>query len=90
MKHAFGLTTEANRRRSKEPLLVYLYAEPSCELAEAIARHRVEIDAFAQAVDGAAVRFSSLRWGDWLATWRVKDNVALAAHRQRLIERFDL
>ena len=90
VKHALGLFTEASRRARKDPILVYLYAEPSCWRADAIARHRDEVVAFTRTMDGAAVRFTPVRWRDWLATWTVQDNAALAAHRQRLTERFDL
>jgi len=90
VKHAFGLITESGRKGGKIPILVYLYAEPSCWPAEAIARHRNEINAFARAVDGAAVLFTSLRWQDWLTTWPSTKNVPLATHRKNLIKRFDL
>jgi len=90
VKHAFGLITESDRKGEKKPILVYLYAEPSCWPTEAIERHRAEIDTFTRAVNGAAVRFSSLRWGDWLASWPARGNAPLATHRKNLINRFDL
>lgn len=90
VKHAFGLITEAGRKAGKEPMLVYLYAEPSCWPAESIARHREEVAAFARAVEGAAVCFSSVSWREWLRAWPVANNPALTAHREKLTERFEL
>jgi hypothetical protein len=73
VKHAFGLVTEGGRV-GKSPLLLYLYAEPAaCRGtsigADALARHRDEIDAFAAAVAGSAVRFASCSYREWLTHW---------------------
>ena len=73
VKHAFGLVTEG-RRLGKTPVLLYLYAEPTHRGAtpitvQALARHRAEIAAFADAVAGAGVRFAACSWRDWLIEW---------------------
>jgi len=73
VKHAYGLVTEG-RRISKRPVLLYLYAEPaqrgSAPISQtALDRHRAEIAAFGQAVDGAAVQFAACSYREWLAGW---------------------
>lgn len=86
VKHAFGLVTEA-RRIAKTPVLLYLYAEPGDRPAPlgAFARHRAEVDAFAAAVAGAAVRFAACRWTDWLDGFTGK----AGGHARRVRDRFD-
>ncbi len=90
VKHAFGLVTEARRKKPKQAILVYLYAEPARWPAEAIARHRDEVAQFASDVSGASVLFRSVRWRDWIATWTAIHDATVAAHGKRLLERFDV
>lgn len=89
VKHVFGLVTEG-RRLGKNPVLLYLYAEPSQRGAvmispDAIVRHRDEIADFAAAVAGAEVRFVACAWRNWLAVW---GNDA-RTHADALIARFN-
>jgi hypothetical protein len=63
VKHTFGLVTEA-RRLTRRPVLFYLYAEPNERGERQISakdrrRHRNEIAAFVQLVDGDEVTFLS-------------------------------
>lgn len=85
VKHAFGIVTEA-RRSGKMPILVYLYAEPTDRppSKEALAKHRIEIEDFSSAVNGAVVRFVACRWTEWLDRF-VGD---AAAHAARIRDRF--
>lgn len=55
-------------------MLLYLYAEPHARGGGAIppadhARHRAEVEAFGSAAAGAAVRFASCSYREWLAGW---------------------
>lgn len=88
VKHAFGLVTEG-RRASKVPVLLYLYAEPQARGATPIppadhARHRAEVQVFAAAVAGAAVRFASCSYREWLAGW----SGTTGAHADAFLARF--
>ena len=68
VKHAFGLRSEAQRRR-KPATLVYLYAEPKAWpdgrpiAPAAIATHAAEAHAFASDVHGAEVAFVTCTYG---------------------------
>lgn len=89
VKHAFGLVTEA-RRLSKQPVLLYLYAEPATRglvpiPAENLRDHRREIALLSKAVAGSAVRFASNSYAEWMASWPE----ATADHRQAVVERFE-
>jgi hypothetical protein len=92
VKHAFGLVTEA-RRLSRRPVLFYLYAEPKERGQRRIAaedhrRHRDEIAAFIQVVDGDEVTFLSASYRRWIdAALPVAD---AEAHLARLQQRFEL
>ena len=88
VKHAFGLVTESGRT-GKQPLLVYLFAEPSRWPADAIARHRDEIAQLARTIEGAAVSFVAVCWTDWLDTW-TDGSTDLQAHAAELRARFAL
>ena len=93
LKHAFGLVTEA-RRRSRTPVLLYLYAEPKQLAGKVIVRsvfrdHRAEISDFAMRVDGAAVQFIATSYREWLDSWAGVGG-PVAAHAKALIERFEL
>ena len=50
-------------------LLLYLFAEPASVPAGALARQRSEIADFRAEVPSTPVRFASLSWRDWLATF---------------------
>lgn len=88
VKHAFGLVTEG-RRVGKQPVLLYLFAEPA-ELAgkpipqRSIDAHREEIAEFARSVSGAEVRFAACSYREWLGTW----SGAPAAHGLAVLNRF--
>jgi len=91
VKHAYGLVTDAGRVR-RRPLLFYLFAEPTERSGHAIsagdhARHRVEIQAFASAVDGDEVEFRSASYREWLASWPASEDVR--HHADALLERFN-
>lgn len=88
VKHAFGLVTEG-RRVGKQPVLLYLFAEPA-ELAgkpipqRSINVHREEIAEFAQSVSGAEVGFAACSYREWLDTW----SDAQASHGLAVLNRF--
>lgn len=88
-KHAFGLVTDARRKR-KRPHLHYLFAEPIERAGKPIgdelrALHRQEIAEFGAAVSGAEVGFSACSYREWLITWRGQN---LKEHAARVIEAF--
>ena len=88
VKHAFGLVTDA-KRKSKQPALVYLYAEPAMlsgrTLPQSVhSEHRAEISEFAAAVEGAEVHFSAVSYREWLGSFQ--DEAAL--HAQRVVDAF--
>jgi len=83
VKHALGLATEAGKA-GKQPVLLYLFAEPSRIAAAALARHRAEIADFSARISGARVRFAACSWREWLAGW---DGQA-AEHSAQIIDRF--
>ena len=73
VKHAYGLVTEGHRI-GRQPVLLYLFAEPAQRRStpispEALEGHRAEIQTFARAVDGAAVRFAACSYREWLGGW---------------------
>jgi hypothetical protein len=92
VKHTFGLVTEA-RRLTRRPVLFYLYAEPNERGERQISakdrrRHRDEIAAFVQLVDGDEVTFLS-------SSYRRRIDAALPvadaeAHLAHLRQRFGL
>ncbi len=69
---------------------MYLYAEPARWPQNALAGHRREVDEFAKAIDGGAVRFAAVRWSDWVAEWTRADNTEVRQHAERLSEFFEL
>jgi hypothetical protein len=88
LKHAFGLVTQG-KVLGKTPILYYFYAEPAERSGKAIPqamrdRHRAEIDDFANRVAGAAVRFASSSYRDWLS--RFEGNLRPIGNA--IIERF--
>jgi hypothetical protein len=87
VKHAFGLVTQG-RCIGKSPVLLYLYAEPAMRgnigiAEEALARHRSEIDDFAEAVSDAPVRFAACSYREWLAGWSGDAHLHAEALRER-------
>ena len=91
VKHAFGLVTEA-RRLARRPVLFYLYAEPAQRderqiSAEDHRRHRDEIAAFVQFVDGDEVICRSATYRAWIDAVRPVTDVG--AHLARLRHRFE-
>jgi hypothetical protein len=90
VKHAFGLVTDARRKR-KAAVLVYLYAEPRAldgkALSGKFAPHRAEVAQFTEAVAEAAVAFHALSYGDWLSSW--PQHGAVAEHGKAIVARFD-
>lgn len=93
VKHAFGLRTQA-RKRSKKPVLCYLYAEPAAypdgkSIARAdIVAHRREIDAFATGIVGAEVEFYSLTYQALMNHWSGWS--ALREHSSAILRHFDI
>jgi hypothetical protein len=92
VKHAFGLVTDG-RRKTKQPYLVYLFAEPQEYQGRPIGedikqKHREEIARFAAAVAGAEVGFGAISYREWLAAWPPGPDPALAAYRAAIIEHF--
>ena len=85
VKHAFGLVTQARALR-KQPILVYLYAEPpgwpdgTTIPAAAIAAHRADIDTFARMVDGDEVRFVPLSYARLLAAFAASPDADVRRH----------
>jgi hypothetical protein len=91
VKHAFGLVTDG-RRKSKAPVLVYLFAEPASLKGSPIpedsfARHREEIARFAAAVREAEVSFQSISYREWLAAWPPSP-FPVGDHARAIVERF--
>lgn len=86
VKHGLGLLTQSGRRR---PLLLYVYAEPSAfadgrAIDKAAHRaHRQEIEAFAAAVRGDAVRFAALSYDALLSDWAARDDLRSHAEAVR-------
>lgn len=91
VKHAFGLVTQG-RRKDKEPVLVYLFAEPEKRgevsiPSAAFARHRAEITRFSAAVANAQVAFHAISYREWLATWPAPPS-PVGRHAAAILERF--
>ena len=91
VKHAFGLVTDGGRK-GRMPVLVYLFAEPEALGGRpidpaALARHRGEIERFAEAVRGAAVIFRSISYREWIGSWADCDP-RVAEHGSAIVARF--
>lgn len=87
VKHAFGLATEQTRVR-RQPVLLYLYAEPNCELKisdDKFLGHRREIDNFQGLVTGDRVQFTSCSWRAWLESF----SGCAGAHAAEMLETFN-
>jgi len=89
VKHAFGLRTEAQRRR-KPATLVYLYAEPKAWpdgrpiAPAATATHAAEARAFASDVQGAEVAFVTCTYGTFLDALGTSPLDDVRAHAARI------
>lgn len=88
VKHAFGLVTDA-ARKTRQPALVYIYAEPTDLAGRLIpesshAMHRAAISQFASAVAGAEVSFSAISYREWLGLFFGE----AALHAQRILKKF--
>lgn len=85
VKHAFGLVTEG-RRIGKEPVLLFLYAEPDDApgAPDVLAVHRAELADLSPHVRGDRVRFAACSWGNWLSRF----GGAAEGHAARVIDRF--
>lgn len=91
VKHAFGLATDANRKR-KTAVLVYLFSEPPLLKGRPLSsrkfeQHRVEIANFGAAVAGSAVEFVALSYGEWIASWAGRPATVLE-HGRAILTRF--
>lgn len=91
VKHAFGLVTEG-RRRTRTPVLFYLYAEPDARNGRLIPqddihRHRDEVARFASAVAGDEVMFHSASYREWIEAW-LGSGDEVVAHGQAVLREF--
>lgn len=95
VKHAFAIRTQAHAL-GKQPLLVYLYAEPrSWPNGKAIPeqdrnRHAEEARCFARLVQGAEVHVACCSYLDLLARFSSSRNQTVRAHAKAVTERFDV
>lgn len=97
VKHAFGIRTQADKK-SKIPLLAYVYAEPKAwppPAGKSISDsersgHAEEVRRFACMVDGAEVQFTSFTYAELLATFDGAASQDVHDHAGRLRERFDV
>ncbi len=96
VKHAFGIRTEAVKRRrgGKQPVLMYLFAQsmawPDGRPIPATDRdrHCAEIADFADAVSGAEVKFVSCSYDQLLAAWSASASREVRDHAAAIAERF--
>ncbi|WP_022704743.1 hypothetical protein [Pseudorhodobacter ferrugineus] len=92
VKAAYGLRTEAQRRKLR-PVLLYLYAEPAIFAngrpvdPAKIAAHRADIQLFGESVEGDEVAFLAIEWSAMLALWN-RGKMPVAEHAARVAERF--
>lgn len=92
VKNAYGLRTEALRRRLR-PVLIYLYAEPvtwangrAVDPAR-IEAHHADINLFSESVAEDEVAFAPMTWTEMLALWG-RGKMTLADHAKRVADRF--
>jgi hypothetical protein len=98
MKHAFALRTavQIGSRAGKRAVLLYLFAEPKAWPngraipEDDVARHRSEISAFAEKVEGDEINFVSCSYGELLACWDASDDEGLKQHASKVRERYDV
>lgn len=89
IKHALGLATQS-RRKGKQGLLFYLFAEPQMLEGRSIGSihhvaHRAEIADFNEAVKGSEVEFRSASYFEWLETWPAACGDHALALRRRFL-----
>jgi hypothetical protein len=93
VKHAFGLRTEAERK-SKSPVLVYLYAEPVAWpdgrsiVTKSLDQHAKEASEFARDVEGAEVVFRTCTYANLLETFSRSRSADVRMHAQSISDRF--
>lgn len=94
IKHALGLSAEAERR-GLSARLIYLYAEPAAwpdgariDL-HAWRQHHEEVEAFALAVAGDSVMFTPLSYRAVLTRWAGGSD-RLTMHARAMLDAFDL
>lgn len=91
VKHAFGLRTVAQREQ-RTAVLLYVYAEPptwadGAPVGEPLfAKHRSEVESFAQMVRGDEVSFAALSYRELLAPWLNAES--LRSHTQAVLDQF--
>lgn len=99
VKHAFALRTAVHRDerfRGRQPLLLYLYAEPKCwpdgrpVSRVDIEAHRAEVKSFAEAVSGDEVVFCARSYRKLLSAWAASSHHFTRAHAGAIGTRFDL
>jgi hypothetical protein len=99
VKHAFGLRSEAERRRRagapKAAILYYVYAEPTHWPrngekidADIHAAHRQEIQLFAKLVEDNEVEFASCSYGDLLSGWKQGTTERVRQHAKAIVVGF--
>lgn len=93
VKHALGLRTEAHRR-SKFPVLIYLYAEPAAwangRVIERalLAEHAKEVSQFASDVKGSEVIFRSCTYKKLLQSFLQSPSAKVREHGKAIRQRF--
>jgi hypothetical protein len=99
VKHAFALRTAVHRDErflGRQPVLLYLYAEPKCwpdgrpVSRVDIKAHRAEVGSFAEAVSGDEVVFHACSYRELLAAWAASCHGFTRAHAGAIATRFDL
>lgn len=91
VKHAFGLRTVAQREQ-RTAVLLYVYAEPptwadGAPVGEPLfAKHRSEVESFAQMVRDDEVSFAALSYRELLAPWLNIES--LRSHTQAVLDQF--
>lgn len=96
VKHAFGLRTAVHGvdARGRMPVLLYLHAEPVAWpdgrkiSPDDVARHRNEIDLFANRIACDEVRFVALSYRALLEAWRKSPDAAVRDHADAIAVEF--
>lgn len=93
VKHAFALRTQGSVL-GKRPALIYLYTEPSSGRGgraikpDALATHRNEIDAFADAVASDEVAFFACSYSQLLTAFEKSGDPEIVDHARKIRDRF--
>jgi len=95
VKHAFGLRTQASKRK-RIPVLFYLYAEPASWpgpggaviAPEVHQQHAAEIERFATAVAGAEVSFVACTYRRLLSAFEASPTPDIRMHAAALTQHF--